>query len=190
MSRFSRYDTDEERLPEGMERVGYDADEQVYTFRDADGTYWESAPGNEYGRLTKVGEAQLPEDHEPFIVSDQNKKMSWRNEMRPFLNFMMLVGLCLFLFFWFLNRSTSSGGTPAETGLPLPNCPQNTTPYWIKSGDTCWEIANKNGLGVEDLLKENIEIDCDALKVDHRICLPNKGNKATEETKDKEATEA
>lgn len=191
MSRFSRYDTDEERLPEGMERVGYDADEQVYTFRDADGSYWESAPGNQYGRLTKVGESRIPEDHEPFIVSEQNKKLSWRNEMRPFLNFMMLIGLCLFGMFWFFH--SAGGGTPTEEGMPLPNCPDTTTPYWIKSGDTCWEIAKSHSISVDDLLKENVEISCDALKPEHRICLPNKGTKdmeSSEESKGKEEKEA
>ncbi|KAJ4324063.1 hypothetical protein N0V84_004029 [Fusarium piperis] len=186
MSRFSRYDTDEERLPEGMERVGYDADEQVYTFRDADGTYWESAPGNEYGRLTKVGESRIPEDHEPFIVSEQNKRLSWRNEMRPFLNFMVLIGLCLFGMFWFFHRS---GGTPTEEPMPLPNCQHTTTPYWIKSGDTCWDIANSHGISVDDLLKENAEISCDTLKPKQRICLPNKDTKLAENTKDKETKE-
>lgn len=34
----SRYDSDEERLPEGMERIGYDADTETYTYRDADGS--------------------------------------------------------------------------------------------------------------------------------------------------------
>ncbi|CAI4213986.1 unnamed protein product [Parascedosporium putredinis] len=52
MGRWSYLDTDEARLPDGMKRVGYDADTQVYTFLDAhDGTYWESAPGNQYGKL-------------------------------------------------------------------------------------------------------------------------------------------
>jgi hypothetical protein len=97
MSRFSRYDTDEERLPEGMQRVGYDADTQVYTFRDADGSFWESAPGNQYGQLTKVGEAR-PEgqESESFLVTNpqyHQHKMSWF-EMKPFLNFLMLI-ICL-----------------------------------------------------------------------------------------------
>lgn len=56
MSRFSYYDTDEERLPEGFERVGYDADTGVYTYRDTrDGSYWEGPAGSRYGRLTRVG---------------------------------------------------------------------------------------------------------------------------------------
>lgn len=48
-------ETDEDRLPEGMTRVGYDADEQRYTFRDAQGL-WIGEEGNEYGgRLTYAG---------------------------------------------------------------------------------------------------------------------------------------
>jgi hypothetical protein len=34
-----------------MTRVGYDADTQRYTFRDADGSLWESAEGSRYGTL-------------------------------------------------------------------------------------------------------------------------------------------
>lgn len=54
MGRWSHLDTDEERLPEGMSRVGYDADTQVYTYRDAAGEYWEGAPGVQYGKLFRV----------------------------------------------------------------------------------------------------------------------------------------
>ena len=44
---------DDYRLPEGMKRVGYDADTQKYYFRDSDGSLWESAEGNQYGELTQ-----------------------------------------------------------------------------------------------------------------------------------------
>jgi hypothetical protein len=37
-----------------MKRVGYDADSQTYTFRDTDGSLWESAPGSHYGKLTEI----------------------------------------------------------------------------------------------------------------------------------------
>lgn len=58
-----RYDDDEDRLPEGMARVGYDADTQVYTFRDTDGSLWEGPPGCEYGHLTKVANAPKSPSH-------------------------------------------------------------------------------------------------------------------------------
>ena len=54
MGRWSHYDTDSERLPAGMERVGYDADTQIYTYRDIDGATWEGASGARYGLLNKV----------------------------------------------------------------------------------------------------------------------------------------
>ena len=57
MGRWSHLDSDEERLPEGMTRVGYDADTQVYTYRDSDGSYWEGAPGCQYGKLRRVSPA-------------------------------------------------------------------------------------------------------------------------------------
>lgn len=59
-SRYAEYDTDEERLPEGMQRVHYDSDTQVYTFRDADGSLWEGPPGARYGHLTKVSDGPKP----------------------------------------------------------------------------------------------------------------------------------
>ena len=34
-----------------MKRIGYDADTQTYTFRDADGSIWES--GQQYGKITR-----------------------------------------------------------------------------------------------------------------------------------------
>lgn len=34
-----------------MERVGYDADTETYSYRDRDGSYWEGAPGARYGQL-------------------------------------------------------------------------------------------------------------------------------------------
>lgn len=172
MSRFSRYDTDEERLPEGMQRVGYDADSQVYTFRDADGSYWESAPGNQYGHLTKVGEAR-PEGQETetfLMTSPQHQpKLSWFTEMKPFLNFLMLVILSLVLLCWFLGRKASP-----EERIPIPDCPEGTVPYVVEQGDTCWEIAKKNGVTVDDLLKKNADLDCEAMMINDRICVPGK----------------
>jgi hypothetical protein len=54
MGRWSHYDTDEERLPDGMRCVGYDADTQIYSFRDRDGNLWEGAPGARYGKMWQV----------------------------------------------------------------------------------------------------------------------------------------
>lgn len=54
-NRWSRLDSDEERLPAGMKRVGYDADDGRYTFQDQEGL-WLGEPGAEFGgRLTYAG---------------------------------------------------------------------------------------------------------------------------------------
>lgn len=37
-----------------MKRIGYDADTQVYTFRDHDGKLYKGEPGANYGVLTPV----------------------------------------------------------------------------------------------------------------------------------------
>ena len=52
MSGKTYLDSDKERLPDGMTRIGYDADTQVYSYYDAtDNTYWRGAPGRQYGTL-------------------------------------------------------------------------------------------------------------------------------------------
>jgi hypothetical protein len=47
-------DGPEAHLPHGMRHVGYDADAETHQYRDTDGSLWQSAPGNRYGRLRLV----------------------------------------------------------------------------------------------------------------------------------------
>lgn len=58
MSRFTHLDTDAERLPPGMRRVGYDADDQTYHYTDdaptGHGAHYVGAPGARYGSLRRV----------------------------------------------------------------------------------------------------------------------------------------
>ena len=44
----------DDRLPHGFSRIGYDADTQVYTFRGPDSSLYEGPSGARYGTLTKV----------------------------------------------------------------------------------------------------------------------------------------
>jgi hypothetical protein len=170
MSRFSHYDTDEERLPEGMRRVGYDADTQVYTFQDADGSYWESAPGCQYGQLTRVhdGQPEDTSDTEPFLLSTQSSpSKSWRADLMPLLNFGVIIGLFFLGLFWYLHYAASGGDSAHYT------CVSGTSPYTIKQDDTCWAIGNERGIGVDAILLANKELDCDRLGVGSVICLPD-----------------
>lgn len=176
MSRFSRYDSDEERLPEGMTRVGYDADTQVYTFQDSDGSLWESAPGCEYGQLTRVSSLPEPEDYEadtsPFLGSgDSYQTPSWRAELMPLLNFGVIIGLSLLLLFWYLHWAAS----PSESHDTAPSlsCSGTSAAYTVRKGDTCWDLAEARGISLDDVHELNPQIDCEKLPAGSRICLPD-----------------
>ncbi|KAI5855083.1 carbohydrate-binding module family 50 protein [Durotheca rogersii] len=168
MGRWSQYDTDEERLPEGMKRIGYDADTQVYSFRDADGSMWESAPGNQYGQLHRVsGSAPPPPPPPPYDEASgepPGRPASWRHDMMPLLNWFLLVGLFLLLVFWFISSAAMPPAPPA--------CGEHSTPHHIRPGDSCWAIADDHGIPLDALLRENAGVDCDKLAVGGTICVP------------------
>ncbi|KAI1384796.1 carbohydrate-binding module family 50 protein [Hypoxylon trugodes] len=172
MGRWSQYDEDEERLPEGMQRIGYDADTQTYTFRDADGTIWESAPGNRYGQLHRANATIPPygdDTHDatdPLHSTSNKPSTSWRHEMMPLLNWFLLVGLFLLFVFWVI------GGTTFTKRVDPVTCKEDSSPYKIKSGDSCWAIAEGHHIPLESLLHENHGLDCDKLAVGGTICIP------------------
>lgn len=176
MARWSEYDTDEERLPEGMQRIGYDADTQIYTFRDQEGAIWESAPGNQYGRLRRLNDTTLPsygdDESSPtqpltYTRSDgSDDRTSWRQEMMPLLNWFLLVGLFLLVVIWFITRG-SKGSTEV-----VRSCNDDATPYKITAGDTCWAVAEAKSVSLDALLKSNAGLDCDKLSVGETICVP------------------
>ncbi|KAI0429663.1 carbohydrate-binding module family 50 protein [Xylaria sp. FL1042] len=176
MARWSEYDTDEERLPEGMQRIGYDADTQTYTFRDADGSIWESAPGNRYGRLRRVeASSTLPsygqEDDESsptqqLMYSESDRPVSWRQEMMPLLNWFLLVGLFLLGVIWFISGSSKGSAEVVRS------CDDDAIAYKIKNGDTCWAVAEARSISLDALLESNKGLDCDKLLVGETICVP------------------
>ncbi|CEJ80161.1 hypothetical protein VHEMI00364 [[Torrubiella] hemipterigena] len=163
-------DDDSSRLPEGMRRVGYDADTQVYTFQDADGSYWESAPGCEYGRLTRVGGSDEDDvnDTQPFLQNaSAQPSPSWRSEMRPLLNFGVIIGVFLMGVIWLLYGSSS--GNP----VPELDCPVGSQVYRVQAGDTCWDLAQSHDATVDDLIQLNDGLDCKHLPIGQQICLPS-----------------
>ncbi|KAG6040657.1 hypothetical protein E4U41_007558 [Claviceps citrina] len=175
MSRFWRYDSDEERLPRGMRRIGYDADTQVYTFLDGDGSYWESAPGCQYGQLTRVGDDALDDtaDTEPSLVQDRAvQQRSWRAELMPLLNFGVIIGVSLLGLFWYLHYAAGSD----ETLRPACSADQST--YSMHQGDNCWAIETARDLSVDDILRANRHLDCQMLHAGSAICLSRKSQTA------------
>jgi len=66
MGRWTQYDEDDYRLPEGMKRVGYDADSSKYIFRDTGGCLWEGQEGNRYGEMTQVSDTRTTTHNNEF----------------------------------------------------------------------------------------------------------------------------
>ncbi|CAK3844153.1 Hypothetical predicted protein [Lecanosticta acicola] len=159
--RYELLDSDEQRLPEGMQRVGYDADTQTYTYRDSDGSYWEGEEGNRYGTLHRAGTRSSP--NQPPIgqpISQRTIAEDWRY-LAPFMVIVIVVLLSLF-------RFLDSASTPA-----LPTCSSpDMEAYRITKGDTCWDLAQVRGTTVDGLKVANPGLNCDRLLPGYGICVP------------------
>ena len=83
-------DDDSSRLPEGFQRIGYDADTQIYTFKSPEGELYESAPGNRYGELWPLG--QRPQYSQGDIEAN-NEEIERGNleSVRMMLPFALLI---------------------------------------------------------------------------------------------------
>jgi len=60
MGRWTYQDDDPYRLPEGVTRVGYDADTGQYTFQDEMGRLYEGEPYVQYGKMRPIGRRTEP----------------------------------------------------------------------------------------------------------------------------------
>ncbi|KAF2092159.1 carbohydrate-binding module family 50 protein [Saccharata proteae CBS 121410] len=169
MAHYSTLDEDENRLPEGMTRVGYDADTGRYTYQDSDGSYWEGPSGARYGRLERVEDGgQDAGPHDALLEAQEQRaiKASNKRAWQYMLPFFLIIIVFLLMLFRFLN--SSPGGT-----API-RCPQDSYSYAIKGGDTCWSIAHLHELSDPQLLRDaNPGLDCDNLAIGKEICIPD-----------------
>ncbi|KDQ06834.1 carbohydrate-binding module family 50 protein [Botryobasidium botryosum FD-172 SS1] len=179
MGRWTQYDEDDHRLPEGMKRVGYDADTQQYTFKDQDGSLWVGREGQEFGEMTKVSEGHT--DSADLEASGPSRADGYgplateegqlppdslsRSSYRTLLPFFLII--CAFLLLVIRLSSPS-------LAKPWPACPEHSRPYEVKSGDTCWAITTPSGGSVDNLRRLNPGLDCAALMPGQRICVPTK----------------
>ncbi|KAK2595845.1 hypothetical protein N8I77_013638 [Diaporthe amygdali] len=198
-SRYTELDTDEERLPEGMVRVGYDADTQVYTFRDADGSLWEGPPGSRYGHMTKVADAPKPpsnlenidveagdadapppydetEAAQPFLdheTARNNLDQRWTEDAMKKHWRAELMPLLNFFFILalFLMGVFWFLGWMAKSEH-MSHCGPGSHGHQIQRGETCWSIANMHGINVDKLREANEGINCDLLRAGSAICVP------------------
>ncbi|KAI5120839.1 hypothetical protein M0805_007026 [Coniferiporia weirii] len=176
MGRWTQYDEDDYRLPEGMTRVGYDADTQKYTFKDQNGNYWEGLAGAEYGELRKVGdeqgssadiEATAPARADGYqslpaadsgVLRDRN-----RDAWRQLLPFFLIIIVFLLLVFRL---------SPSVLNTRPFSCVEHGRPYTIRSGDTCWSISKEYGTTLDNLRTINPGVDCSALRPGQHLCVP------------------
>jgi len=185
MGRWTQYDEDDYRLPEGMKRVGYDSDSGRYYFRDREGVLYEGGEGAEFGEMTRVSGAPvaIPEEtsdedleaapsradgYKPLAAEPgaaPNRRHTNTSAYRTIFPFFLLIAVVLLLIWRLVVHPTSSAPPP-------PPCPDKTTPYWIKSGDSCWEVARVHGCSLEQFKAINPKVECDKLMPGRRVCLP------------------
>jgi len=82
------------------------------------------------------------------------------------LPFALLVLVFLFLVFKLVNRSDGADTVVA-------GCGDRERQLGVEKGDTCWAIAEANGLSVEALLRlrGNQGVDCGNLRIGQSICV-------------------
>lgn len=146
--------------------MGYDADTQTYTYRDDEGAYYESEPGNRYGELHPQGQRPQRSPEEVEARNMQLKKSNWES-VRMMLPFALLVLVFLLLVFKFL--SGKSGGEQLQV-----RCGEDMQTYRIAGGDTCYSVGQAHGLSVGELLaiEGNGPVDCAKLTPGQEICVP------------------
>jgi hypothetical protein len=163
-TRYSRLDSDSERLPENMTRIGYDAATSRYQYQDTtDGSYWEGPPGSEYGVLRPVGWVDPRSDDErqegDKILAELDRE-SWRYMFPWFL----LCGVFLLGVWWVVG---GRGFWSKEV-----HCIGGLERVQIRNGDTCWKIAGETAEGMERLRRVNEWLNCERLGVGDYVCVP------------------
>ncbi|KAJ9663967.1 hypothetical protein H2198_000470 [Neophaeococcomyces mojaviensis] len=166
MPRYINYDDDsddESRLPEGFQRIGYDADTREYTFKAPNGQVYKSSPGNRYGPLFPTSAYVRPD----YEVPVADNRVAWRY-MLPF--FVLVFVFLLFLiapprWIWSGNGNIVGGDGAVE-------CGDGAMAHVIRKGDTCWDISKKYGTSVEILETLNPDLNCDSLQVGSGVCVP------------------
>ncbi|KAH8998808.1 hypothetical protein EDB86DRAFT_2910195 [Lactarius hatsudake] len=185
MGRWSQYDEDEYRLPEGMKRVGYDADSGRYIFRDNDGSLWEGQEGTHFGEMTRVSDTRTTthngdeDDVEngsvrvggyapvPGSADDGTTypRYSTGSPYRMIFPFFLII-IVVLLLVWRVVVS------PGLIPVKYPMCPEGSSRVTVVAGDTCWRIAETHGCGLEGLKRVNAGLRCERLLPGDQICVP------------------
>ncbi|KAI6015623.1 carbohydrate-binding module family 50 protein [Pisolithus marmoratus] len=193
MGRWTQYDEDNYRLPEGVERIGYDSDTGRYYFRDKDGLLHKGPEGSEFGELVQVsalpvtiapqeddhddleaaptqrnGYQQLAMDEVRFPSSSHGSRHTLRGgSYRTLFPFFLVVSVVLLLVWRLVLLPTRVAPAP---------CPSTTISYIVQTGDTCYDIARSHNTALEKLLIVNPQIACNKLMPGDRVCVPDEGS--------------
>lgn len=103
MGRYTDEDSDSQRLPEGFQRIGYDADTSVYMFSGPDGKLYESEPGNRYGELYPAGEPRPQRSDADLEAANAAIDQNNASAIRTMLPFALLVLVFMILVFKLVN---------------------------------------------------------------------------------------
>ncbi|KAG8219294.1 carbohydrate-binding module family 50 protein [Butyriboletus roseoflavus] len=186
MGRWTQYDEDDYRLPEGVKRIGYDGDTGCYYFRDREGVVYKGPEGSEFGELTQI--TQLPvtvsaeadgdndveaapargDGYQPLAVDEHGSRHALRGgAYRTLFPFFLIIAVILLLI-WRLAFSPT-------LAAPAP-CPSTTIPYIIQPGDNCWEIARRYNSTLDKFRIVNPKVVCSDLHPGDRVCVPDEGS--------------
>jgi len=153
----SYQDDDAGRLPAGLKRVGYDADTETYTYESPEGKLYRGAPGNRYGRLVPDSEP-VDNDLGQLVHDDAGSN-------RYFLPFLLVVIVFLVIFIAPPWKENFGFGRAVK-------CEIGAMKYEIRTGDTCYALANEYSTTVEGLKNMNSKLNCDSLSVGQALCIP------------------
>ncbi|KAI0307661.1 hypothetical protein B0F90DRAFT_44400 [Multifurca ochricompacta] len=187
MGRWSQYDEDDYRLPEGMKRVGYDTDSGKYTFCDKNGHLWEGQEGAQFGEMTQVAVSDDgvvnthssdrddvengPARGEGYVLLSGGDgtpypRHSSGNPYRMLFPFFLIIIVVLMLV-WRLVVS------PGLIPVKYSKCLEGSSRVTIIAGDTCWRIAETHGWELEALKVVNEDLRCERLMPGDQICVPS-----------------
>ncbi|KAF9078825.1 hypothetical protein BDP27DRAFT_1310237 [Rhodocollybia butyracea] len=177
MSRWSQYDEDSYRLPEGVQRIGYDADTGRYIFSSG-GSTLQGPQGARYGEMTRVSgsEAQNDDEEAPTradgyqpLATDNNSPLAFRSDVnsnayRTLAPFFLLIGVFLLLVWKLIYSGYKTAPNP---------CPEHATiPYMVEPGDECWGIAHTYKCSLEELELLNPNVCGAGLRPGMVVCVP------------------
>ncbi|KAG9313857.1 carbohydrate-binding module family 50 protein [Chiua virens] len=185
MGRWTQYDEDDYRLPEGVKRIGYDTDTGCYYFRDREGLVYKGPEGSQFGELTQV--ADLPvtvsaegddddveaasaraDGYEPLSIDEHGSRHVLRGgAYRTLFPFFLIVAVTLLLI-WRLAFSPT-------IAAPAP-CPSTTISYIIQPGDTCWDLTRRYNSTLDKFQIVNPKVVCSDLHPGERVCIPDEGS--------------